>query len=272
MTAVEKSNHKTIRALERGLHIMQILQEKRAATLNQVYQAADLPRPTILRILRTLESAGWVRRGLGDGLYRNSFKIKGMLKGLDDKDRLAEIAAPFLDILCREASWPSDLAVIHHEKIYMQLIETSRAKTPFLLKRDEIGHMINIPLSAMGRVYLAFCDQAERDDIINKLKKTDSVANRIVMNDKIFLNQLEKIKVNGYATREASFGGGERPLRSSYDDGLQAIAVPIQIESKVIGCVSLVWVRQAATIEEIVEKLLLNLKETADKIKVAYAT
>ena len=80
---------------------MQILQEKRAATLNQVYQAADLPRPTILRILRTLEGAGWVHRGLGDGLYRNSFKIKGMLKGLDDKDRLAEIAAPFLDILCR---------------------------------------------------------------------------------------------------------------------------------------------------------------------------
>tara|TARA_B110000444_G_scaffold206034_1_gene199425 strand:+ start:365 stop:1183 length:819 start_codon:yes stop_codon:yes gene_type:complete len=270
MKALEKSNHKTIRALERGLLIMQILQEKRAATLNQVYLSTDLPRPTILRILRTLEGAGWVRRGLGDGLYRNSFKIKGMLKGLEDKDRLAEIAAPFLDILCREASWPSDLAVIHHEKIHMELIETSRTKTPFLLKRDEIGHMINIPLSAMGRVYLAFCDQLERDDIIKKLKKTNSTANRIATDNGTFLKQLEKIKINGYATREESFGGGERPLKSSYDDGLQAIAVPIQIDSEVIGCISLVWVRKAATIEEIVEKFLINLKETADNIRNAY--
>ena len=270
MKTLDQSKYKTIRALERGLHVMQILQQKRAATLNQVYQATDLPRPTILRILRTLEGAGWVRRGLGDGLYRNSFKIKGMLKGLDDSDRLAEIAAPFLDILCREASWPSDLAVIHHEKVYMELIETSRTKTPFLLKRDEIGHMINIPLSAMGRAYLAFCDQSERDDIINNLKETKSAANQIVKNKKIFLNDLEKIKINGYATREPSFGGGERPLKSSYDDGLQAIAVPIRIEGKVIGCISLVWVRQAATIEEIVEKFLINLKETANKIEITY--
>ena len=70
--------------------------------------------------------------------------------------------------------------------------------------------------------------------------------------------------------KQPSFGGGERPLKSSYDDGLQAIAVPIRIEGKVIGCISLVWVRQAATIEEIVEKFLINLKETANKIEITY--
>ena len=75
-----KSQPKTIRALERGLDIMQILQTKGFATLNEIYQVSGLPRPTILRILRTLVGAGWVRRGLEDGFYRNSFKIKGMVK------------------------------------------------------------------------------------------------------------------------------------------------------------------------------------------------
>ena len=91
MLNTEKQKPKTIRALERGLEVMQILQQKGMATLNEVYQESGLPRPTILRVLRTLEGAGWVRRGLDDGLYRNSFKIQGMVNRLNQTARLAEI-------------------------------------------------------------------------------------------------------------------------------------------------------------------------------------
>ena len=122
---------KTIRALERGLHIMQILQTKGSATLNEIYQVSGLPRPTILRILRTLEGAGWVRRGLDDGFYRNSFKIEGMVSSLDYTDKLAEISTPYLDALCRKASWPSDLTVFNSNGLHMELKETSRSLTPF---------------------------------------------------------------------------------------------------------------------------------------------
>ena len=85
---------KTIRALERGLEVMEYLQHKGAATLNDIYKATQLPRPTLLRILRTLEIGGLVRRGIGDGLYRNSFRLQRFAENLDESDLLAEIAAP----------------------------------------------------------------------------------------------------------------------------------------------------------------------------------
>ena len=263
MVGTNKSQPKTIRALVRGLDIMQILQKKGSATLNEIYQVSGLPRPTIFRILRTLEGAGWVRRGLDDGLYRNSFKIEGMVDGLDETDRLAEISAPYLDRLCRKASWPSDLAILNSGGLYMELKETSRSLTPFLLNRDSIGHKINLPLSAVGRAYLAFCAKSECETILSRLRKSRNMTNKLIHLGEEFSADLEKIHRAGYATRDPSFGGGHKPLRSEFDDGLNAIAVPIQLNEKILGCISLVWVRKATSIQSIVSKYLLDLHNAA---------
>jgi IclR family mhp operon transcriptional activator len=261
-----KSQPKTIRALERGLNVMQILQTKGSATLNEIYQVSGLPRPTILRILRTLVGAGWVRRGLEDGFYRNSFKIEGMVNNLDATDRLAEISAPYLDALCRKASWPSDLTVFNSIGLYMELKETSRSLTPFLLNRDNIGHKINLPLSAVGRAYLAFCNKNECSIVLAKLRKSRNLANKIIHDELRFSNELEKIRRAGYAIREPSFGGGQKPLRSEFDDGLNAVAVPIKLNKKILGCISLVWLRKAATTQDIVSEYLTDLQKSAVEI------
>lgn len=257
---------KTIRALERGLNIMQILQTKGSATLNEIYQVSRLPRPTILRILRTLEGAGWVRRGLDDGLYRNSFKIEGMVSSLDHTDKLAEISTPYLDALCRKASWPSELTVLNSSGLYMELKETSRSLTPFLMNRDNIGHKINLPLSAVGRAYLAFCDENERAKLLAHLRKSQNLANKIIHDEKKFSNDLSKIRGIGYATREPAFGGGQEPLRSVFDDGLNAIAVPIQLDKTVLGCLSLVWLRKAVPKQDIIKEYLTDLQNAAREI------
>jgi IclR family mhp operon transcriptional activator len=275
MTGDQKSGSqepklKTIRALERGLDVMRILQEQGPSTLHKIYQTSGLPRPTILRVLRTLEGAGWVRRGLGDGLYRNSFKMVHMVDGLDHTDRLAEIAAPHLDALCQKASWPSDLVVLNSKNLHMELKESSRASTPFLLNRDAIGHRINLPLSAVGRVYLAFCEDDERNELIERLKKSKNRANRIVRNDAKFAELLAEIRRLGYATRDPSFGGGQLPLKSDHDDGLDAVAVPIMVKTEILGCITMVWIRKAAPIQEFVDEHLSDLQLAATDIANQY--
>ena len=272
MVAPQKTEPKTIRALERGLEIMQILQEHGRASLNDLYHASSLPRPTILRVLRTLDQAGWIRRGLGDGLYRNSFKIERLVEGLDQSDRLAEIAAPHLDMICEKASWPAELTVLSSSGMHMELKETSRASSPFLLNRDNIGHMINFPLSSVGRAYLAFCGDDERSEIIERLKKSTSIANRSVRNDAGFKKILDEIRQAGYATREPSFGGGQNPLKSSFDDGLDAVAVPILAKKGVLGCITLAWIRKAAPIKEIVDEYLDDLQTAAKDIAAQFET
>lgn len=266
MNRILKPKAKTIRSLERGLNVMRTLQELGPASLKEIYNVSKLPRPTLLRILRTLESVGLIRRGIGDGLYRNSFRLEKMVYKLDETDRLAEIAAPIIDQLCKKISWPSDLAVLSRDGLYMELKETSRPNSPFLLNHDQIGHQVNLVLSAVGRAYLAHCSNDELEILTAQLLETGLPENQMLPNKKKFNAMLETVRQRGYAVRDPSFGGGNPPFRSQFDDGLDAIAVPLPYEGHIIGCVSITWIRKAASIEQMSKIYLKLLQSTAKEI------
>jgi IclR family mhp operon transcriptional activator len=264
------ANVKTIRSLERGLQVIAVLQDLGPATLKQIYEESGLPRPTLLRILRTLEASGLVRRGIGDGLYRNSFRLERMVAKLDAGDKVAEIAAPVIDRLCRKLKWPLDLAVLDTDNLCMVLKETSRPSSPFLLNRDQIGHQINIPLSAVGRIYLAHCGEQERESLIEQLITTRNPVNWLLEDRPAFDALLDKVRDQGYATRDPNFGGGLLPLRSQQDDGLDAIAVALPYDGNVLGSVTLLWLRKATSVPDIVADCLADLQTAKEEIIDAY--
>src|ERR1051325_1187855 len=65
----------TIRALERGLQVFKALQRAPTATLQDIHAATRIPKPSLLRILGTLEHEGMIYRRLDDGRYRTSTKL-----------------------------------------------------------------------------------------------------------------------------------------------------------------------------------------------------
>lgn len=258
---------KTIRALERGLEVMEYLQHKGAATLNDIYKATQLPRPTLLRILRTLEIGGLVRRGIGDGLYRNSFRLQRFAENLDQGDLLAEIAAPVVNRLCAEIRWPSDLVVLNPGgELYLELKETSRPNSPFPLNRVNIGHRVNIPLSAAGRVYLAFCPEEEREVLIERLAASDSPTNHSVRQRQVFDAMLDVVRKVGYGARDQAYSRGYYGAGSVDDDGLRSIAMPVRRGVDICGAVTLTWLRDAMELDEFVKLYLDRLREAADQI------
>jgi len=134
---------KSIRSLERGLYVLQALQEQPISSLHDVYRFTGIPTPTLLRILHTLEQAGVVSRRLADGQYRISANQSHLTRKPDRYDRVAEAAAPVLDRLCRKISWPSDLMVPAGD--HMEIRESSRVRTPFstFFMHDRIGTPVN---------------------------------------------------------------------------------------------------------------------------------
>src|SRR5258708_38880398 len=89
----------TIRGLERGLQVLQFLQSNPISSLHDVYATTRISKPSLLRILRTLEQSGLVSRRLGDGRYRVSANLTRMPRRRARYDRIAEAAAPVLDRL-----------------------------------------------------------------------------------------------------------------------------------------------------------------------------
>jgi IclR family mhp operon transcriptional activator len=145
------------------------LQEKPISSLHDIHQQTSISKPSLLRILHTLEQSGLVSRRLADGRYRISTNLSHLARKRDRYDRVAEAAAPILDRLCQKVSWPSDLMVPAGD--HMEIRESSRVRTPFAIyfMQDRIGTPVNWMLSAVGRAYLAYCPESERQKIVTLL-------------------------------------------------------------------------------------------------------
>ena len=153
----------TIRGLRRGLEVLQALQANSILSLHEIYLATGISKPSLLRILHTLEEFGMVSRRLADGHYRIS-TVANAPRKRDRHDRVAEAAAPVLDRLCQKISWPSDLFVPVGD--HMERRETSRLQTPYFSHPSyitRVGQPVNWLMTGVGRAYLAFCPTQERD-------------------------------------------------------------------------------------------------------------
>jgi IclR family mhp operon transcriptional activator len=257
------SKAETVRGLERGLQVLKALHLRPISTLQELHAETAISKPSLLRILNTLERGGLVTRRLADGRYRISGNYAGMARKRDRYDRVAEAAAPVLDRLCQRLAWPSDLAVPAGD--HMENRETSRTHSPFIVFHDRVGHHINWLLSAVGRAYLAHCPLAERERILTRLRRShhaeDKLAHDTAQLERIFTD----VRRRGYASRHHGFAGGFYG-RPPYSDGLFAIAVPLVAASRVYGAINLLWSRKAGSVEVFAANHLAEIKRAANEI------
>jgi len=257
----------TIRGLERGLQVLHVLQSMSIASLHDIHVSTRISKPSLLRILKTLEQAGLVSRRLVDGRYRIGSAFTQMTRKGDRYDRVAEAAAPVFDKLCRKVLWPSDLMVPAGD--HMERRETSQSQSPFLLRptpsATTVGQPIGWLLTGVGRAYLAFCPDKERESILRRLRKTNKPDDRLAHDPKRLERILAETRQRGYGMRDSIFTGGAYGC-APIDDGLAGIAVPLLDRTRVHGSINLLWIRTAFTVEEFAARHLADLQAAAAEI------
>lgn len=255
------SESPTNRSLVRGIQLLKLIDRLDGVTLSQLAREAELPKSTVRRLLLTLQEQRLIRKSLADGLFRSNvflpLETEEELSPLSW--RLCEAAMPVMVDLVEKVRWPSDLFV--REGSCMRIIESNRTNTPISLYRGQINVKIKLLFSAAGRTYLAFCPEAERQQLIEETRQ-DRPQN---MTDEGLERLLERIRQSGYSTRQQGYTGETRP-----DDGLNAIAVPVMLEQRVLGCINLMCVRDYMTEEQFAEKHLSCLQDAAKRIAQRY--
>ena len=68
-----------IRALGRGLEVIELLSQKGQMSLADLRHATGLPNPSLLRILSTLQHRKWVRRSIVEGRYELNHSLGALL-------------------------------------------------------------------------------------------------------------------------------------------------------------------------------------------------
>jgi IclR family mhp operon transcriptional activator len=256
-----------IQGLQRGLQVMQVLQTRSIASLNDIHRATHISKPSLLRILKTLEYAGVVSRRLADGHYRLSAFTRGARKR-DAYERVAEAAAPVLDRLCQKVKWPSDLLVPAGD--HMERRETSRALSPLTINspfhaRKELGTKVNWLLTGVGRAYLAFCPAGERARILERLRRSGRPEDRLARDPSRLEQILAETRARGFGVRDPSFAGGPYGT-PPFDDGLAGMAIPLQDGRRVHGSINILWIKAAFSIEEFAARHLADLQDAGREI------
>jgi IclR family mhp operon transcriptional activator len=260
------SESDTIRGLQRGLAVLQALQAKPSCSLQELNGLTRIPKPSLLRILRTLERSGFAARRLADGRYRVGTHFNNAQRKRDRHDSTAECAGPVLERLCRRLSWPSDLMVPAGD--HMEIRESSRSHSPFLINRDKIGHPVPWLASAVGRAYLAYCPDKELQQVIALLRKSSLRDDRPARDPKRVEEILSEVRQRGYAARDPGHTGGAYG-GPNFVDGLAAIAVPLRYGRRVFGAINLLWIKTAFPVDEFAGVHLPALKEAAHEIVVS---
>ncbi len=252
---------KLIRSLTRGINVIDAMNRSDTPmSLHEIHQATALDRATLLRILCTLEDAGWVHKGIADNRYRMTYQMHELGMKVSIHDALAQLAAPILEQLQADLIWPSDIAVYNGSS--MEIVETTRKKTPFVINRDIMTSRPDMLQSAIGRVYLAFCPKEERLAILKRLRKMDSKEGEIARKEEQVNQMLTQIQGKGYAERKPGYWD----VLADYGGQVSAIAVPVVVMDEVQATINLVWLTGACEQKQVDEVFFPRLQQAAQSL------
>lgn len=265
---------KQIDALARGIEVLGWFEANQYGTLMEL--ARDLPyaKATLLRILKTLDAAGrvhwqpqrqryeWIPPSAGRQAWTNvrGESASGRLQRVLD---LADVFAPAVQKLQAGIHWPVDVAV--RDGVAMRLLDCVKsAPVSLVVNYRVLGVRPLMLISSLGRCYLAFCPDGERDALVRQLACSSDETCRHLARPERVASMVAAARRQGYATRNAMELDAYSPERFG------AISVPVKHRSRVVACLSISWPMNASDELSIVHAHLSRLKACAQTMEYAF--
>jgi len=244
----------SVRALSRGLAILSFVNKMGETRAGAIAKALDLPRPTVYRLLETLEELGYVAFSATSSNVRVTRYAAALGDGYALTSALSEATGPLFTEYSQRLVWPLDLTVYNNAAMVIQ--ETTHGRSPLSIDRGMTGYRLPVLRTSAGRAYLAFCSTEERALILEHLHRLNEPEDGPFLQESWLVRMLDETRARGIAVRER---GKFRPHTCS-------IAVPIRTDGNVLGCVSMIWIRTAMGSRKALEEFSEPLVEIASRI------
>ena len=238
----------------RALHVLKVLNRQRIATVNGIHADTGIPRPTIVRMLETLMHEGYVVRDNMCGGYRVTEQVAELSQGYSGISRVIEVARPLSIGLTRKIKWPIGLGVLDDDAI--EILYWTGTISPVVHTNTVLGKRADLFKSAMGRAYMAFCDEEKRERQIVRIRKSFA-AEFGAKEESAFRNRIDRIRRAGYAVRDPR----TEPLR------MTTIGVPIMERGQVSAVMSVSFFKSSVDPRRIKDEVLAPLLETRINIE-----
>ncbi|MDR3097422.1 MAG: DNA-binding transcriptional regulator [Paraburkholderia sp.] len=243
----------SIRAVERAITLLRALNQMPVSTLDSLHQLTSLPKPTLIRLLRTFEDLELVSRGARPGEYRLLDGVNALNSGYHHVPRVVEIAAPIVRELTEEIKWPIAVGMLDVDALVVRY--STIPYSPLSLLHSSINMRLSLVSRALGRAYLAFCSAEEQEMLLEVVRQSHHPEDRLAHEREAVRAMLEQTRARGYALRDPAV----RPVSGT-------IAVPVMAKEFVVASIGLTWFSSALTADKVVDRYLGRLLEVSRRI------
>lgn len=243
-----------MRGVTRTLGVLRALNEHNGARVSDLAQKTAIPRPSLYRILETLRGLGYVRRDPDAERYELTIQVRALSDGFRDEGWIREAALPAMQSLQRDIVWPTDIATFYDDAMWLR--ETTRRQSPLTIDAATVGLRLPMLKSATGKAYLAYCGEAERETILQNLKRSKLAEDSRARDSRYVKEVLATTRRNGY-------GEQDREIFPK----TAAIAVPIKRGERVVGCLNISFIASALDPRDAAARYLCALTAAAAAIQ-----
>jgi DNA-binding IclR family transcriptional regulator len=184
-----------IRVLEKALNILEgIKRHGSGVGLAELARSVSMPKPTVYRIIVTLESRGYLDRDPGGG-YRLSDKLFSLQQRMPPAQALVRIAPPIMEELANACRETVNLGMLDGgEVVVIATVESPQS----VRMTSKVGNRRCFHTTAIGKALLATLPDAAVERLI-AMKGLPQLTPTSITNQKELFAELRRIRKQGYA-------------------------------------------------------------------------
>lgn len=243
-----------VRSLQRGLMVLRLISRSSGIKAGEISFQTGLARPTVYRLLETLEEEGYIVPSASDNRFRVTHQALSLSAGYDAANSMSQVGGPVLIELSHRFIWPFDLSVC--DGMHMLVQESTHPRSPLAVDRGVIRRRLPMLRTAAGRCYLANSAPEERQRLIELIKQSPEKEDHVYLTPAALERMISETVARGFATR----------YRERYNPHTSSIAVPIYSGGSLNGSMAVIWITKALSLTGAVEQFLETMQSAAARI------
>ncbi|MDR7871500.1 MAG: IclR family transcriptional regulator [Tissierellaceae bacterium] len=252
----EKKDDQNINSIIRAIDILNLYNNNKTYYgITEISKILNLPKSTVFRIVKTLESKGWLIQDDVTNQYKLGFEILNVASSVTRDYSNRDIIIEEMKKLAQEFN---ENVVLHmYDDYSARCIEKIETQNVVKISSD-IGKKTPLHVGATSKIVLAY----QKPEIINHVIEQGlaKYTKNTITDKNVLLEDLEQIRRQGY-----SISIGE------IDVGVTAVSVPIIFDKEFLYGLSIVAPTSRILvkgIEEVKGRLLDSTKKISEKIKI----
>ena len=243
----------TIRSVERTIAVLRAMNEDTISRIADLQRRTGLPSATVVRIVETLVSLGFVQNHGRRVGYTLTEKVLELSAGYHGLPLFLESAKNVLLDLTAAIRWPAALATLEGTAMVVRL--STIPESPLAHTHSTLQKRLDLLVRAHGRAYLANCPPEERASLYRRLNEEELTTLAPRELDARMRPILAHVRHLGYAERDHEI-----------DPQTTTLAMPVMVDGRIRATIGVTFFRGAGADRN---TILDHMRDAIDRLRTA---